>query len=308
MFTNLIAGALDAECEIVGVFRRDMIKYPNFIRRLKDIFNPSVEYNYIKSYNLPEIEARGVNTKEFRKKLLKLHPDIMLVGSWGEKFEKETFCIPKVASINAHPSLLPKYRGPNPYFWVIRNQEDRTGISFHLLDNGFDTGAILAQEEIPIDKFETGESLKKKTVLLARGVCRELLKELKEDIIIPLTQRAEVASYYSHPENLCLDFSKSADENYALIRAIHPWGEISFYHNLTGFVANVKQTSVEINKSNYTQYGTVTSVEHKNRCISVLCGDGKILKMSGIELLQNVDRPFTGNYISSEVKEGDMLI
>ena len=49
MFTNLIAAALDANCEIVGVLRKDTIKYPPFYKKLKDIFNPSVEYSYIKS-------------------------------------------------------------------------------------------------------------------------------------------------------------------------------------------------------------------------------------------------------------------
>ena len=42
--------------------------------KIKDIFNPSIEYSYIKSYNLPEISAKGVNTEDFRKKLLKLNP------------------------------------------------------------------------------------------------------------------------------------------------------------------------------------------------------------------------------------------
>ena len=50
MFTNLIAAALDANCEIVGVLRKDIIKYPAILRKLKDTFNPSVEYSYIKSF------------------------------------------------------------------------------------------------------------------------------------------------------------------------------------------------------------------------------------------------------------------
>ena len=150
MFTNLIAATLDANCEIVGILRKDTIKYPKFIKKIKDIINPTLEYSYIKSYNLPEIEAKGVNTEEFRATLLKLNPDIVLVGSWGEKFSKQTYDIPKIATINAHPSLLPKYRGPNPYFWVIRNQEQISGVTFHLMDENYDTGAILAQEEVKI--------------------------------------------------------------------------------------------------------------------------------------------------------------
>lgn len=85
MFTNLIAGTLDANCKIVGVFRNEMIKYNPVVRKFKDIFFPSLDYNYIKSYNLPEIHADSVNSKKFRKKLITLNPDIILVGSWGGK-------------------------------------------------------------------------------------------------------------------------------------------------------------------------------------------------------------------------------
>ena len=69
MFTNLVAATLDADCEIVGVFRKDSIKHHPFVKKIKDIFNPSIEYSYIKSYKLPEISAKSVNSEKFRKKL-----------------------------------------------------------------------------------------------------------------------------------------------------------------------------------------------------------------------------------------------
>ena len=308
MFTNLIAGTLDSGMEIVGVLRKESVKYPRFLRWIKDIINPSQEYSYIKSYNLPEISTKGVNTNEFKKKLLKLNPDIILVGSWGEKFEKETFNIPKIATINAHPSLLPKYRGPNPYFWVIKNQEQVSGITFHLMDEGFDTGAILAQEEIKIYPSDTGKTLKDRTVLTARGIVCELLKDLDEDIIIPLKQNEEKASYYSHPCNLELDFKKSAEENFALIRAIYPWNETYFYHNVTALTPNPHKVTIEENKAQYTEYGTVVEVDVKTKTIAVLCGDNRILKMSDINLLKKQDRLFTKNYISCDIKIGDIII
>ncbi len=308
MFMNLIAAALDANCEIVGVLRKDMIKYPKVLRKLKDTFNPSVEYNYIKSYNLPEIEAKGVNTEDFRKQLLKLNPDIILVGSWGERFEKATYDIPKIASINAHPSLLPKYRGPNPYFWVIKNQEQTSGVTFHLIDEGYDSGAILAQEEIKVFPSDTGESLKQRTVLTARGVACELLNALKEDIIIPLQQKEENATYFSHPEELELNFKRTAEENYAAIRAIHPWNRAYFYHNITPIAPNPYSTSVEDNKTNYTTAGTVVEVDAKTKTIAVLCQDRKVLRMSNVELYKKQDRFFTKNYINLEIKEGSILL
>ena len=304
MFTNLIAGALDANCEIVGVLRRETIKYHPILRRLKDVINPSLEYNYIRSYNLPEIDVASVNTAQFKKTLLKLNPDIVLVGSWSEKFEKEIYDIPKIATINAHPSLLPQYRGPNPYFWTIRNGEQISGVTFHLMDKGFDTGAILAQEEVKIYPSDTGKSLKERTVLTARCVVCELLKALREDIIIPLTQREDKATYYSTPSELELDFSKSAEENYALIRAIYPWESAYFYHNTTCLAVSPLGAEITDNNTEYQDAGTITGIENKN--ISVLCGDNKILKMP-VVLYKKIDRIFTKNYIKREIRIGEKL-
>ena len=303
MFMNLIAGALDANCQIAGVLRRETVKYHPLIRKIKDVINPSVEHNYIKSYNLPEIYARGVNTEEFKKALLKLNPDIILVGSWGEKIKKEIYDIPKIASINAHPSLLPKYRGPNPYFWTIRNKEQTSGVTFHLIDGDYDTGAILAQEEIKIYPSDTEKSLKERTVLTARGVVCELLNALREDIIIPLQQREDRASYYSHPKGLELDFNNTAEDNHALIRAIYPWGDAYFYHNDTCLSAHPEFLEISDNNTSYTQAGTITAVDALNKTISVLCADNKILTFN-ISLYKKYDRPFSRNYIKREITAG----
>ena len=307
MFTNLIAAALDANCEIVGVLRKDTIKYHPFIKKIRDIFNPSYEYSYIKSYNLPEINAKSVNSKAFRKKLLKLNPDIILVGSWGEKFQKETYNIPKIATINAHPSLLPKYRGPNPYYWVIKNQEKVSGITFHLIDEKFDDGAILAQEEVKIFSSDTGESLKKRTVLTARGVACDLLNTLNEDLIIPLPQIEENATYYSHPEEFELDFNKTAEENLATIRAIHPWNKAYFFHNEVAISVSQSSTIIEENKTTYNIAGTIVDIDIKSNSVSILCSDNKILKAQKIELFNKFGKIFTKNYIKRNIKIGDII-
>lgn len=308
MFTNLIAGTLDANCEIVGVLRNEMRKYSPFIRKIKDIINPSKDYNYIKSYNLPEIYApKGVNSKDFKQALLKLNPDIILVGSWGEKFSKEIYDLPKIATINAHPSLLPKYRGPNPYYWVIKNQETVSGVTFHLMDEDFDTGAILAQEEVKIYPSDTGKSLKQRTVLAARGVVCELLKDLSEDIIIPLQQREDKSSYYSYPEEFELDFKKDAEEIYANIRAHHPWARTYFYHNITALSPNPHKISIEENSSKHTEVGTIVDLDINSKTISILCGNNKVLKMSEVNLYKEFDKAFTKNYLRQDVKISDVI-
>ena len=308
MFTNLIAGALDANCKIVGVLRKETVKYNPIVRKIKDIFNPSQDYNYIKSYGLYEINApKGVNSEKFKKEILKLNPDLILVGSWMEKFNKESFSLPKLATINAHPSLLPKYRGPNPYSWVVRNQEKVSGISFHLMDEKFDNGAILAQEEISVSENETAKSLKQKTVIKARGVLCELLRSLNDDIIIPLAQREDRATYYSHPEVLALDFKKSAEELSAIIRASYCWSEAYFYHNISVFLPDANDFVIEENLSEYRDSGTVVDVDYRTKTIAVLCGDNKVLRMNNICHHKKYDRPFTKNYIRLEICKGDVL-
>ena len=253
-----------------------------------------------------EIHARGVNTEKFKKELLKLNPDIILVGSWSEKFSKEIYDLPKIATINAHPSLLPKYRGPNPYFWAIKNMETSSGVTFHLVDENFDTGAILAQEEIKIFPSDTGKSLKERTVLTARGVVCELLKDLSEDNIIPLTQIEEKSSYYSHPNDYELDFNESAEQNAALVRGIYPWDRAYFFHNNNCFVVLPEGLDIIENVTSYTNAGTVTEVNPQDKTIQVICSDNKILKMK-IEHLKKYDRPFTSNYIKREIKIGTNL-
>lgn len=74
----------------------------------------------------------------------------------------------RLGIVNGHPSLLPRYRGPFPIAAAIRNGEPEIGVTYHLMDPGFDTGNILAQKTIPLDDDETEESLNPK--LLAASV------------------------------------------------------------------------------------------------------------------------------------------
>ena len=137
---------------------------------------------------------------------------------------------------------------------------------------------------------DTGKTLKERTVLTARGVVCELLKDLSEDIIIPLTQNEDKSTYYSHPCGLELDFSKSAEENHALIRAIHPWGEAYFYHDIACLAALPQGSEVLENNTKYTDKKTITNVNIHNKTIDVLCGDGKILRIR-CEHYKKYDRP-----------------
>src|SRR5574344_1048310 len=160
MLAHLIAGAIDAEVEVVGVMRYDVVNTNPVKRFFKDLFNPSKEYSYIKSYNLHEIVAKSANSKKFHREIMETDADLVICGTWGEKLSKDTINLPKMATINVHPSLLPRYRGSNPYLQNIWHKEKKSGVTFHLMDENFDTGAILLQKEVEILPNDTSKELK----------------------------------------------------------------------------------------------------------------------------------------------------
>src|SRR5574344_2261662 len=78
MLTSVIAGCLEANCNVVGVFRYDRVRFLPIMRVLRDFFLPNNEYNYIKSHNLYEINAKSANSAEFKKEILKLGADLVI--------------------------------------------------------------------------------------------------------------------------------------------------------------------------------------------------------------------------------------
>lgn len=309
MLANLIIGATDAKCKIVGVFRYERLKTCTIYRKLKDFFLPSKEYSYIKSYNLPEIKAKSANSEAFKKELLKLNPDIVLVGTWSEKLKKEIIQLPKIAMINAHPSLLPKYRGPNPYLQTIWNREEKSGITFHLMNEEFDSGSILLQKSIEIKPNDTGKELRERTVLTARSAVTELLNMLADDFIIPVDQSKERATYQPQITNddVMINFNQTAEEISAHIRAFYPWAKTYFEHNNKFFIPNPYSLEIMENDTEHSSTGIITNKNPQEKSLTIVCGDGKLLKMSNLKLYGLLNRFKTSSYIKNKVKISDCI-
>lgn len=308
MLTNLIAGCMDAGCDIVGVFRYDKVRYPLLDRLLIDFFTPSKETTYIKSHKLYEIDAKSANSAEFKKEVLRLNADVVLVGTWGEKIKKNIINLPAIATINVHPALLPKYRGPNPYLQSIKNLEDMSGVTFHLMDENFDTGPILLQKEVAIELADTGKELKERIVAASRDGIRELMLLLDREIIIPTEQVESESSYFSHvSENeVMIDFTKSAKAISAQIRGFHPWYKCYFAHNSCFFCPDPYKIEVLENNLPITEPfnfpGAIIEKSYKDKSMTILCGDNSLIRMSGLNLYGSVAKLFTTFYIKNIVK------
>ncbi|MBF6592146.1 MAG: methionyl-tRNA formyltransferase, partial [Ktedonobacterales bacterium] len=88
-----------------------------------------------------------------------VEPDLLLVAGFRWRLPAEVLALPRLGCVNAHPSLLPRYRGPNPLYWQVANGETEIGLTLHRMDADFDTGAILAQRTLPLAPDDDIDSL-----------------------------------------------------------------------------------------------------------------------------------------------------
>jgi methionyl-tRNA formyltransferase len=102
-------------------------------------------------------------TKQQLAPLLRpFEPDLVLCTAFPWRIPGEALAVPRLGWLNGHPSSLPEYRGPTPIAWAVRNGETEIGLTYHLMDAQFDTGAILAQGSVPFDDGDTMTSLNEK--------------------------------------------------------------------------------------------------------------------------------------------------
>ncbi len=284
MLANLIEGVCDAGFDIVGVFRHERTTYSRFKLFLSDFFKSAPEYTLIKQKKLHEIKCKSANSNAFKQEILRLNADIILVGTWREKLKKEIIDLPTIATINVHPSLLPKYRGPNPYIQTILHGEKQSGVTFHLMTEKLDQGPILAQQKINILPMDTAKELKEKTVFQARLLVCELLKKLNAGIVQPLPQNESAATYFPNitGEEKMLDFiNMTSTQIINTIRALHPWlpTYITFGHFY--FVVNPYKARVLDKKADA---GKIIAKCPKTRSLTISCKDERAVKMSGLKL------------------------
>jgi methionyl-tRNA formyltransferase len=107
-----------------------------------------------------ELDILFAATKHSLAALLRTHaPDLAICTGFPWLIPQVAIDVPRLGIVNGHPSMLPRYRGPFPIAWAVRNGEREIGMTYHLMDAAFDTGNVLAQTSIPLGDDETEETL-----------------------------------------------------------------------------------------------------------------------------------------------------
>lgn len=158
--------------------------------------------------SLPELcRARGLrvirctdpNGVEFIQQVERLEVDLIVVAVFGRILRRALITVPRLGCVNVHPSLLPRYRGPEPCYWVLANQEQTTGVTVHYIDEGIDSGDIILQRVMEIRPNETETTLMRRSFRVAAELLREAIPLLIAGRAQRIPQEHSAATYYSFP-------------------------------------------------------------------------------------------------------------
>lgn len=186
-----------------------------------------VQFAKSKGQNILRYET-SINEPDFINKIKILNADIAVVCSYNKKFKPELINSVKSGFVNVHPSLLPDYRGANPYSHVIINNEKETGVTLHFMDEDFDTGNIIWQKKMPIEPHETMGTLFNRLNFLCADMVSDFLKQYEINPIIksvpqPYGEFVKAPAIDSKNYGNYIDFTKDAQYIERFIRALNPF-------------------------------------------------------------------------------------
>ncbi|MEK7564861.1 MAG: methionyl-tRNA formyltransferase [Patescibacteria group bacterium] len=219
-----------------------------------------------------------VSIKDIKQEIYNVSADVMVVVSYGQILPLEILEIPKHKTVNIHPSLLPRLRGPSPIQTALAQGLKETGVSLMTIDKKMDHGPIISQEVFLINEKENYLTLEFKLAQIGASM---LVRDLPNHIsgeIKPQEQNHTEATYTKliKKENGLVDWSKSASEIYNQWRAFINWPNVyTFFKGKDN--SNIRLKLIEIANNVETASnaaGRVFTDESKN--LYIACNDGAI--------------------------------
>lgn len=218
---DILEGLIGADWNIVGVYTQPDSQAG---RGLK--LNSSPVSRIAQAAGLPVFQPASFRNDADVEKLRDIAPDFLVVASYGLILPQKVLDIPGSAPLNVHASLLPKYRGAAPIQHALLDswQCDVTGVSLMRMVRELDAGPVYATREVSMRNLNA-ESLAKSLAQAGLGLLLEKLPEIAAGKIIPRAQAESEATFTRKLTKAdgMIDWSRSAAEIDALVRAMNPW-------------------------------------------------------------------------------------
>jgi methionyl-tRNA formyltransferase len=166
-----------------------------------------------------------LRTEASLAELRDLGPELIVLADYGRLIPPALLALPRFGALNLHPSLLPRHRGAAPIPAAILAGDERTGVTLMVMDEGLDTGPIVAQRPVALDGSETAPELEAFLAQLAAEVLAVTLPAWLGGEILPEPQ-AEAGASLTRPlrrEDGRLDETRPAAYLERQVRAYQPW-------------------------------------------------------------------------------------
>ncbi len=193
---------------------------------------PNQNYHQIVAHAPHDLDVLVTNHIDRLPTLLRsLEPDVIFTAGFPWRLPPALLELPRLGCINAHPALLPKYRGPDPLFWQLMNGEKQTGLTIHRMDADFDTGPILVQRAVDIAEDDDIDSIFAKLLPLGMPMLPLALASVaRGDPGIPQPAEGSYAPIPTEADRH-LDWNRSATELRNQVRA---WGSMGAFAEISG--------------------------------------------------------------------------
>ncbi len=268
-----LSALVDSGHEIVAVYTRPD-RRAGRARQLR----PTPVKVAAESFGLAVETPPGLRDEAVQEKLASLGASLFVVVAYGRFLPPEVLAIPRLGVLNIHPSLLPRHRGPSPVTTAILNGENETGVTLMLLDEGMDSGPVLAQSEpVQLDGSERAGELTARLFEIGAAMLPSVIAGLEDGSLTPHPQDESLVTVTRlvEKEDGQIDWSRGAAEIERMTRAYDPWP--GAFTALGGKSLKVIAAEVATDSSSSPVAGPIAgTVSVRDRRVFVATGAGEL--------------------------------
>lgn len=229
---------------------------------------------------IPVLQPEKISGSPEMEEIMQLQPDLLITAAFGQFLPEKLLAVPRVAALNVHASLLPKYRGGAPVHYAIMEGDSETGVTIMEMIKKMDAGGIYSQRKIPITQQDDVGTMFEKLSLLGKELLLETLPKILDENLQPNPQEEAQVTFSPNitREQEQIDWQKTATQIDCQVRGMHPW-PIAFttYEGARWKVLRV--TPLE----EVTEAVPGTVIERTKKTLKIACGQQSVLQIERLQ-------------------------
>jgi methionyl-tRNA formyltransferase len=232
-------------------------------------------YTYAQARGVELYAPDRVNTPEAVARIRAWQPDIGVVVAYGQILRRELLAVPSLGFVNVHTSLLPKYRGAAPIQRAVANGDRETGVTIMQMDEGMDTGDMLAQQVVPIGEHDTAGMVHDRLAVVGAGLLLPVLRDIQAGRVRRLPQNPAHATHAAKLQKAegKLDWTQPARYLYNRVRGFSPWPGCYCYHDCGSGQRLLRVLEARVEPGRLAAPGEVIGVDGEP---VIACGEGAL--------------------------------